>query len=394
MPIQYVSRRETPWIAEDAVYVYKGEENKVHQVPLTYGRVCRRMLDRIDDDMMRTIEEHGGLRGSFLAKAWGGLASAVHRIDWLVRLAIEKGGNAFYFERRDDGKLIRLEEYELGRYCCLLAPLIFSIFDGELDLDRFSLPPRVELFRDVVKYAMDKVPHLHECFEKLPTFFDTNTSRFCGELANDLFALICREAEARGLDDLIRKNKAEGDRRYGRMQKFKCECFEKQKKLLLVLVECAYQPELAAQVPLAQAKRDHSRFVNRLRGNVKFAAVAIGGIWTLAWGERKGHHFRWIFMLDGSLVQDSTEWAEFVGNAWKGAVPEGAGYVRIRSLDDFPSPATGLVHVDDAERMKMLNDEIEYGARKDSLIQLKETVGERSWGRWIPANTREDHRRQ
>lgn len=394
MPFKYLSRRETPWIAKDALYVYQDKEDKVHRELLTYGLVHRRTFERVNDDMMRTSEEHEDGHRQTLTNAWSGLAVSVRQMERLVRLIVTTEGNAFDFERRGDGKLIRVEEHKLGQYYGLLAPTIFGVFDGDLDLDRFRLTPHAELFRDVVKHVMDRIPTLHECLGKLPTFYDTDTRQFCGELANTLIDLVRREGKARKLDKRISACKASGKRTHGRMREVMREYFEKQKELHLMLVECAYNPELSAQVPLAEAKRDHARFVNRLRSNVKFAAVAIGGIWALAWGERKGHHFRWIFMLDASLVLDSTEWAELVASAWKGAVRNGAASVPLPGISGHPSLVAGPIHANDAEKMKLLDDEIEYLAWKDTLIQHKEAVGARSWDAWVPANTRGDCRRR
>jgi hypothetical protein len=208
-------------------------------------------------------------------------------------------------------------------------------------------------------------------------------------------------------------------------------------------LECAYRPperqNNRVTVPLDHAKRDHATFVNRLRGNTKFAAVAIGGIWSLAWGEHKGHHFRWTFMLDATLVEDPTEWKELVASVWESVVRDGfarvvrdlpllvgggntidiatlTGYTddRRQGLKDFlgslmngvgvdcesheglvstyGSPVSGLICASDAARMKMLDDELEYFALKDSLIRPHEVEDARSWGTWVSAYTHDDSR--
>jgi len=392
MPVKYLTRRETPWIAEGVHYVYKDKE--VHQDLLTYGLVDRRMFNRIERDMTHTIEEHEGSRRQALTNGWGELAYRVYQMEWLAWLILNTEESAFDFELREDGRLIGVEEHKLGQYYGLLAPLILDILYGDVALDRFRLTPHADLFRDAVKCMVARIPSLQECLSKPPTFYDKDTTRYCGEHANGLIVLVRDEAKARKLSKKVAACKAAGKRAHGRMQEVMREYFERQKELHLMLIECAYPPELAAQVPLAEAKRDHARFVNRLRGNVKFAAVAVGGIWVLAWGERKGHHFRWIFMLDASLVLDSTEWAELVGSVWKGTVRDGAGYVRVPGISDHPSLVAGAIHADDAEKMKLLDDEIEYLAWKDTLIQHKEAVGARSWDAWVPANTRGERRRR
>lgn len=397
MPTNILTCRETPWIAEGAQYVYKDKHNNVQQTALTYRQVQRRMLHRAEHDMMYSTREHEGQWFHLFANGWGALAQTVHQMDLLCWMAMHADGNAFDFEFRWDDKLIRLEEHELGQYYGWLANLISAVFDDELVLDRFRLPPYAEVFRDVVKHQEAAMPILYDCFKNLPSFFDTNLSRFCGQLANEQFALLRREALARGLSKDISARKADGKRAHKRMRAFADECFAKQKELHLIVVECVYPPESvghAPLVPLAQAKDDHATFVNRLRGNVKFAAAAIGGIWTLAWGAYKGHHYRWIFMLDASLVQEPGEWVELVGDVWGDAARDGGGYVRLPGADDSVSLVAGRIHADDVGRMAVLDGEIEYIAHKDNFIQLKETEGVRSWGTWVPANTREDRRRK
>lgn len=396
MTTRILTCRENPWIAEGAQYVYKDKHNNVQQTALTYHQVQRRMLQRAEHDMMYTTKEHEGRCFHMVANGWGVLAQTVHQMDFLVSLAMHADGDAFDFEFRWDDKLIRLEENELGQYYGWLAYLIRAVFDDELDLDRFRLPPHAEVFRDVIKHQAAVTPILFDCFGKLPTFYDTGLSRFCGQLANEQFALLRREALARGLGKDISARKADGKRAHKRMQAFKDECFAKQKELHLIVVECVYPPEptgLEPLVSLVQTKDDHSTFVNRLRGNAKFAAAAIGGIWTLAWGVHKGHHYRWIFMLDASLVQESGEWVELVGDVWEDVARDGGGYVRLPGTDDPVSAVVGRIHADNVERMAVLDDEIEYIAHKDNFIRLREAEGVRSWGTWVPANTRGDRRR-
>ncbi|ALP61365.1 hypothetical protein [Paraburkholderia caribensis] len=395
MPNIKLTRYETQWIAKDARYVYTDDNNKVHQAALTYGVVYRRILDRVESDMMHTLVEHEGVRYEILSKALGCLSSVVHRMDWLAWLVVNNDGNAFDYERREDGKLIRVEEHALGRYYGMLSILVRAIFDGELDLDRFKLPPHAELFRDVVRYHVDRIPILADCFDRLPTYFDRNVCRFCGELANDLFNLLRHEGKARKISKILASWKGDSVRTFERMQEFKRECFAKHPELFVMQLECGYAPpDGKSPVPINRAKGDHATFVNRLRHNARFAAVAIGGIWSLAWGELKGHRFRWIFFLNAELVQDSTEWVELVAGAWHAAVPEDAAYVRIPGLNDSPSPVAGLVRVDDTVRMRLLDEELDYNAQKDNFIRFREAEGARSWGTWVPANTREDRRRR
>lgn len=397
MPTRILSRYDTPWIAKDARYGYKDKHNNIQQTALTYRQVQRRMLHRAEHDMMYSTKEHEGQCFHMVANGWGTLAQTVHQMDFLVSMAMHADGNAFDFEFNWDNKLIRLEEHELGQYYDWLAYLTRAVFDDDLNLDRFRLPPHAEVFRDVVKRQEAVMPILSDCFKNLPFFFDTHLSKFCGQLANEQFALIRCEALARGLSKEISARKADGKRAHKRMRAFKDECFAKQKDLHLIVVECVYPPELtglAPLVPLSRTKDDHATFVNRLRGNVKFAAVAIGAIWTLAWGAHKGHHYRWIFMLDASLVREPAEWVELVGDVWEDVARDGGGYVRLPGADDSVSAVVGRIHADDTVRMETFDNEIEYIAHKDNIIQLKETEGVRSWGTWVPANTRKDRRRK
>jgi len=94
------------------------------------------------------------------------------------------------------------------------------------------------------------------------------------------------------------------------------------------------------------------------------------------------------------MVKDSREWSTLVASVWKDVVGVDTAYVRVPGVNDASSPVTGLVAVDDVNRMKSLDDELGYLAQRDSFIQLKETEGVRSWGTWVPAYTRIDRCRK
>lgn len=402
---------ENPWIADHATYVYKDEANNLRQEPLTYGLVYRRMndrnwvpdrggipsyrriLDRIERDMMYTYVESGGKHMNVFGSAWGALARTVDEMDWFARLIVDREGKAFDFVRREDGKLIGVEERELGRYYPFMSGLVHAIFRSEANLVRLRLPPFAELLRDVMRYCTDEIPILLGCFDRLPTFCDRNVDRFCGELFDKLCRTVFEEAKARDVKKLVSAQTAETKRAICRMQKVKRECFAGREKLFVMPLECGYLPEIATE-PLDKLKKDHAKFVNRLRGNSRFAAVAILGIWSLTWGEQKGHCVRWLFLLDASLIQDSTEWTELVASIWTKAVTDGAAYVRIPGVNDAPSSIAGPMRVDDAAKMKLLDEETEYSAVKDTIIQPKELEGIRAWGTWVPANTRKNRRKK
>ncbi|MBU9442673.1 hypothetical protein [Burkholderia multivorans] len=391
----YQYPHETPWIAEGAYYVYSDDDNQLRQAVLTYSTVRRRILNRIDGDMLSAVVEHEGGTLRILSEAFGELARLVSLMDWLTWLVVTNEGNAFDFERREeDGKVIRVQEHALGRYYGLLLPLVRAVFNPELDFDRFRLPPYAELFCDVIDNLVGRVPTLGDCLSRQPTFFNHEPRLFSGEIANEVFRLLRREAKARLIGKIVSSRKSEGLRVNKRMQKFKNECFQQCPELNVMLLECTYRPPenpiLEVAVSLGQAKKDHGRFVNRLRADGKFAAVAIGGIWSLTWGKYKGHHYRWIFLLDASMAKDTREWSTFVASVWKDVVGVDAGYVRVSGVNDTPSPVTGLVAVNGSSKMKYLDDELEYLALRDGFIQLKKTEGVRSWGTWVPANTRID----
>ena len=398
MPMHRLTRRETPWIASDARYVYRDSGQQTCQAALTYSLVRRRMLDRIEDDMMRAVVEQGGRRVEILGNSVGALASTVRRMDALAQAIVNTDGRAFDFERREDGKLIRVEERALARYYPHLRSLVLAVVDPELNLSRFKLPAYAQLFHDVAAYYMDRFPILHECLAKLPTYFDTTAHQFSGEIADGLFDLLRREARVRGAATEDVQRTFDANRRLRRMQRFTDDCFSRSRTLFVMRIECAYRPperpEQTVTVQLEQTKGHHATFVNRLRASAKFAAVAVGGIWSLGWGEYKGHHYRWTFLLDGELVFDAAEWAELVAEVWTDVVRDDAAYVRIPGVNDAPAAVTGLLRVDDVEKMKLLRDELEYLAFSNNLIQLKEADGARSWGTWVPANTRGDRRRK
>jgi len=392
MNTQRITRYETKRIAEDACYVYTEDHNTVHKSALTYSRVHRRMFERIADDMMRSRVTHEGRLFELLGTAWGSLASVVHQMNWLAWLVATNENDAFKFGRREDGKLIRVEEMALGRYYALLYVLVRAVFDDELALDRFILTPYAEVFRDVVKYYADKVPVLLDCFAKLPIFFNTDVQRFCGEIANELFTLIRREAKLRCVDDEISARKAIGEHRMQRMTSFRDQCLSSCPVLKVITLECAFRPtgQAGDWVPLTidNAKQYHSVFVNRLRGRAKFRDIAVGGIWSLAWGEHKGHHFRWIFMLDTFQVSESAYAVNLIKDIWTRVVPDNQGLVHFREEYNVCSVGYAESFAEEHVEMEVLDDELRFHALKDLYIQHNDAEGVRAWGTCVPAYAR------
>lgn len=391
MTIMKLSRHNNPRIAEGAVYVV--EDGDVEQTPISisYGRLKQRLI-RADHEMLVTRIHHNGKFVDQLSKGAGELGLAVCVMDQYVEAVSRTRKQAFDFQLREDRKLAQVVEHEPGRFYNRLSSCIWKIFNPEFGLERFELSPRAEVFHDAMQFLKPQAGHMTECFNRFPTSWDRVSERFCGEFANEVGAVILHMADVRKLDSLVKKWSAAGERTRSRMHEFVKKCIGSHSEILVLHLDTDYGHDIAENISPEQAKRDHATFVNRLRANARLAAVAIGGIWTLEWAKAKGHHFRWVFMLDASLTVDSTEWAGLIGSIWTSVVPNNAGHVHFAGVNAPVRPAAGVIHVGNSTEMGALADEIDYLVVKDQYLRPKSLAGQRSWGTWVPAYTREGHR--
>ncbi|AYX34651.1 Uncharacterised protein [Burkholderia pseudomallei] len=394
MSIRPLSRFDSPGrIAEGAEYVVDYDDGEQELLNIGFHRIKQRLI-RADRELLVTPVSHGDGFRDIISKGAGGIGMAVHLMERYVEAVVRTRKPAFEFHLREDGKLLRVVEHEPGRYYNRLAQLIWVVFNSDFELDRFVVSPRAEVFRSVMKDLEPQAGHMTDCFRRFPVSWDRMASRFCGEFANELSFLILRESDRCRLGQLLTKWEAGGKRARTRMQRFVRTCVAGRESVLALPLDTDYRHEVACSITVERTKRDHAKFVNRLRGNTRLAAVAIGGIWSLDWAPAKGHYFRWLFLLDSSLTGEPAEWTELITDAWRRAVPENAGHVHVPGVNDRAKPATGLIRVDDASQMQMLTDEVDYIVEKDQHLRAQSIAGQRSWGTWVPAGTREDRRRK
>lgn len=392
MNIRPLSRFDSPGrIAEGAEYVVDYDDGEQERFNMSFHQIKQRLI-RADRELLVTPVSHGDGFRNVISKGADSIGMPVYLMERYVETVVRTRKLPFDFHLREDGKLVRVVEHEPGRYYNRLAQFIWVVFNSDIDLDRFALSPRAEVFRTVIKDLEQQAGHMTDCFRRFPMSWDRMASRFCGEFANELSFLILRESDRCRLGQLLTKWEAGGKRARTRMQSFVRTCVADRESVLALQLDTDYRHEVAGTISVEQAKRDHAKFVNRLRGNTRLAAVAIGGIWSLDWAPVKGHFFRWLFLLDSSLTADPAEWTELIADAWQHAVPENAGHVHVPGVNDRARSATGLIRVDDASQLQMLIDEVDYIVEKDQYLQPKSIVGQRSWGTWVPAGTREDRR--
>lgn len=393
MRIRHLSRFDSPGrIAEGAQYVVDYDDGEQERLNMRFHQIKQRLV-RADRELLVTPVSHGDGVRDVISKGADSIGMAVHLMERYVEAVVRSRKPSFEFSLREDGKLVRVVEHEPGRYYNRLAQLIWVVFNSDFGLDRFTLSPRAEVFRTVMKDLELHAGQMTDCFRRFPTSWVKMANRFCGEFANELSFRILRESERCRLGQLLTQWVADGKRARIRMQSFVRTCVADRESVLALPLDTDYRHEAAGSVSVEQVKHDHAKFVNRLRGNTRLAAVAIGGIWSLDWAPAKGHYFRWLFLLDSSLTAEPAEWTELIADAWQRAVPANAGHVHVPGVNDRARPATGLIRVDDASRMQILMDELDYIVEKDQHLRPKSIAGKRSWGTWVPAGTRKDRRR-
>ncbi|CAN0617965.1 conserved protein of unknown function [Burkholderia multivorans] len=378
-----------PNLAEGATYTYFNADHLRLTTSLT-AIPCsvRETLRRIDDGM-----HNDGI----ISERWKETSNLAIKMELFVREVLASDAPGFECKFDDAGHIKELIELPLGRHC--RDPGLMS---GPRIGDRSSLAdyrprPAVQLFLNVYKkHAVGQFGP--EYFAAHPAARTIDGKQFLWQSFNELIAMIRAEARACDLDDLDRQNQSKATERFEAMMRHVRRCFTKRRRIFILRIDLSYLMEIAGSVSIEQAKEHHALFVNRLRALGVAKDEIVGGLWKIEWTQRKGHHFHWVFMLDGSLVQDAKKWAKIIDEQWKKAVPQGAGYTHVCNFDKHKAVGIGMIHIErESEKFKIFEEQvIGYLAKKDQALCLKISNGTQTWGQFRPSVRRDPkarHRR-
>ncbi|CPI08152.1 YagK/YfjJ domain-containing protein [Burkholderia pseudomallei] len=371
---------ESPFIAPRASYAWYDRDHVLR------SHVLHVDLDE-SQQLIREIAEDFR-DGAADYTPWVMLSQRVIEAENFVRAILASEDTGFEDKRDDQGRLTELVCLSLGHY--YFSTLMSGKFLTDIDtLEPYRLRPMAQVYFDV-RHG----PQFGHCgtqyFKAQPWFRLNDEEPFRFEMFNEVVHAVRAEAEARNLDRLDEWNESQAKQRFKAMMRHVHWCFRKRRRIFVIRMDLYYRSEFAGNVSIEQVKEHHALFVNRLRALKDIRANLVGGIWKLKWTQRKGHHLHWVFMFDGSLVQDAWKWSKLIDEEWRKAAPRDSGYTHCGNYDEHRKVGVGMIHIDnDPEKFEVFQEKvIDYLAKKDQALCLKITDGTRAWGRFTPGGKR------
>jgi len=319
---------------------------------------------------------------------WILLANRAIEAENFVREIIASEDLGFEDQRDEQGRLTELLRLPLGEY--YFKALMAGKYLTDIEtVEPYRFRPLAQVFFDV-RHSGRFDQYSIQDFKPHPWLRPNEAEPFAFERFNELVGAIRVEARARKLDQLEKWNTSQAKQRFKAMMRHVHEHFRKRRRIFVIRMDLYYRDERARAVSIHLAKAHHALFVNRLRALKDVRTDLVGGIWKLEWAQRKGHHFHWVFMLDGSRVQDAQTWFERIDAQWCNVVPEDAGYTHCGNYDEHRQIGTGMIDIDnDPQTFRIFEEKvIGYLAKKDQALCVKATGGSDTWGTFTPAGKR------
>lgn len=160
---------------------------------------------------------------------------------------------------------------------------------------------------------------------------------------------------------------------------------EQRSRVLIIRLDLRYAK---TQNPsLAQVKKDLRTFI-RYVGRTKNLNI-LGYIWKFEFGERRGFHYHFIFILDGRDHSHEIKLAQQIGQIWEKIIGvEGAFHnCHFKAVNNqYHKLAIGRLHRDEPQKYQYLLGLLRYFAKKDQFILHKNIGKERTLGTSIDKN--------
>ncbi|NKJ47193.1 hypothetical protein CIC12_10650 [Burkholderia sp. SG-MS1] len=372
--------RSSPFIAPGARYIWFNNDHHRRSETIHADIAAAHQLIRNTVVDMRDGEADG--------TAWHLLASRAIEAENFVREILASDDGGFEDRRDEQGLLTELTRLPLGEYFGKTLMAGKYLTDIET-VEPYRFRPLAQVFFDV-RHSEQFDQYSFQDFKSPPWLRSNEAEPFAFEKFNKLLGAVRTVARARKLDQLEKWNTSQAKQRFKAMMRHVHKYFRKRRRIFVIRMDLYYREELAVGVSIDLAKAHHALLVNRLRALTHVRTDLVGGIWKLEWTQRKGHHFHWVFMFDGSRVQDAQTWFERIDAQWCNVVPEDAGYTHCGNYDKHRQIGTGMIHLDnDPETLEIFEEKvIGYLAKKDQALCVKAAGGSDTWGTFTPAGKR------
>lgn len=160
---------------------------------------------------------------------------------------------------------------------------------------------------------------------------------------------------------------------------------EKHSRVLVIRIDPRYAKN---QNPsMEQVKKDLRTFLRSV-GRTKNLNI-LGYIWKLEYGQRRGFHYHFIFILDSRDHSHEIKLAQQIGQIWEKVIGvEGAFHnCHFKAVNNqYDKLAIGRLHRDEEQKYLYLLGLLRYFAKKDQFILHKNIGKERTLGTSIDKN--------
>ncbi|WP_459204759.1 hypothetical protein ACQVRY_10110 [Ralstonia pseudosolanacearum] len=373
-----------PWIARGAVRIQARSQELAAAPP------SRVMPDAADLAVRASREMHLGVKhkGEPIPVWLNHSPELENRVITLEQFGRDVLGStepAFRFKFNEQGQIVEVAEHPLAKYFYRFPPG----WAAPLTLDglvNYRTRPLAHLVLDVFA----RHPFLMQCCpvaqpgHMQPARLTADGDGYLGEAFNDLIYTLRAKARNRQIDKVEIAHDYMAKRANDRMWAYIEGCLGQCKRAYVVSMALFHREEYGCKVPVELAMQHHATFTNRLRARAAIKQRLVGAIWKRDWSDARGHHYRWIFIFDGELVQAAWEWTDLIEAQWGNVVPQGAGYADTVD-DEEQNGYTGMIELDgSADKLAALKAEIRYLAMKDYALCVEPLADANAWGTFTP----------
>ena len=167
--------------------------------------------------------------------------------------------------------------------------------------------------------------------------------------------------------------------------------FEVYSRILVLRVDFGYRHDaytgenscLQLRIAVERVVTDRQKLMEEVKKKYKNSLV--GYVWKLEYGLRKGFHYHFVLMFDGSKVREDITIAKYIGEFWRVCVTERDGvYFNCNaSLSRYRKCGIGMVSHFDRLKRDGLDIAMKYFTKPDFYIQAKLPGGSRTLGKGI-----------
>lgn len=244
--------------------------------------------------------------------------------------------------------------------------------------DKLAYSPHVELFFNAMKEV--RLTRFEYC--RNPALYYPEAKMYAAEIFNVIVSSIRKAYRSEVFERQLKSRVANAKRNFASNSKFALNLLKMHSKVLVLRIDLYYTKEYIQELTAERAAKDRQRLFNNMRHN-KLFKHAIGAIWKLEYGERRGHHFHLMFFFNGQERRNGDWLADQIGLYWCEKIIPGKGAYHNCNRDkrQYWNCGIGMVLHNDAKMIRDLLKAIGYLTKKDQYLMAKRSPKCRTIGR-------------